>query len=51
MNIFPIFRFKPFAEFAVNSFSHTQAAFLVHKWFTKTFTKLYKEFQTVNEMV
>ena len=51
VNMFPIFRFKAFAKFAVNGFSHTRAAFLVDKWFTKTFTKFYKEIQVVNEMV
>ena len=49
MNIFPVFWFKPFAEFAVNIFSHTKAAFLGDKWFSKTFTRLYKEIQIVNE--
>lgn len=38
MNIFLIFRFKPFAEFTVNSFSHSKAVYLVDKWFTKAFT-------------
>lgn len=50
-NLFPNFRFKPFAELSVSSFSHTKEAFSVDKWFTKTFTKLYKEIQIVNEMV